>query len=143
MTGGYIEKEISWLKKIFFFFCLILLIASCSSDVTKDLGDGYFLREEGGNVKDILCEQPNSGEIPATIIDYDFDNNFIIAKQKPKLPQDPLYKKRYNYKGGGDKFYYWIINKKTHVVIGPMNELEFDKEKVKNHVPEALDDLKK
>jgi hypothetical protein len=59
------------------------------------------------------------------------------------LPQDPLYKKRYNYKGGGDKFYYWIINKKTHVVIGPMNELEFDKEKVKNHVPEALDDLKK
>lgn len=92
MTGGYIEKEISFLKKIFFFFCLILLIASCSSDVTKDLGDGYFLRDEGGNVKDILCEQPNSGEIPATIIDYDFDNNFIIAKQKPKLPQDPLYK---------------------------------------------------
>jgi hypothetical protein len=138
MTGGCYEKAISWLKKNFFFFCLILLLLSCTSDVIKDLGEGYFLREEGADVKDILCEKPNGKEIPASVIAYDFDKDFIIAKQKPKLPQDPLYDKKYNYKRGGEEFYYWIINKKKHIVIGPMDKLEFQKEREKHRISESL-----
>jgi hypothetical protein len=127
------------LNQSFLVLCIyILLLLSCTSDVIKDLGDGYFLREEGAYVKDILCEKPNGKEIPAGVIAYDFEENFIIAIQKPKLPQDPLYDKHYNYKRGGNKFYYWIINKKNHVVIGPMDKLEFQKKREKHRISESL-----
>ena len=44
-----------------FIFCY-----SCScSDYGDNLGDGYFFRFEAGDLKDILCEIPNGGEIPA------------------------------------------------------------------------------
>lgn len=83
---------------------ILLLLLSCTSDVIKDLGDGYFLREEGADVKDILCEKPNGKEIPAGVIAYDFEENFIIAIQKPKLPHVPIYDKQYNYKRGDISF---------------------------------------
>ena len=32
-----------------------LFIQSCISDSIKNLGNGYFYRDEGENIKDILC----------------------------------------------------------------------------------------
>jgi hypothetical protein len=63
-------------------FAAVLIFQSCSSDYTKNLGNGYFYRFEGGDMNDIL----GKGEIPATVVSYDFDDDFIIAKQKPRLP---------------------------------------------------------
>ena len=57
-------------SNLFIYCCFALLIQGCTPDYTKDLGEGYFYRDEGGNIKDILCEKPNGGEIPATILDY-------------------------------------------------------------------------
>ena len=37
-------------------FCS-LFIQSCTADSVKNLGSGYFYRDEGGNVKDILCQR--------------------------------------------------------------------------------------
>ena len=62
-------------------------------------------------VKDILCKKANGGEIPATVTNFDFNDEFIIAKQKPKLPQDPLYDNNYKYNRGDKEYYYWIIIK--------------------------------
>ena len=97
-----------------------------------------LVREEGADVKDILCEKSNGKEIPASVIAYDFDKDFIIAKQKTKLPQDPLYDKKYNNKSWGEEFYYWIINNKKHIVIGPLDKLEFQKEREKHRISESL-----
>jgi len=89
------------------------------------LGGDYFFRGEGGLLNDILCRKPNGGVIPATVLDYDYDNEFIIAKQKPKLPQDPLYEKEYIYKNGCDKVYYWLIIKSDNFVLVPFDFEEF------------------
>lgn len=35
-----------------------LFIQSCISDSIKNLGNGYFYRDEGENIKDILCQIP-------------------------------------------------------------------------------------
>ena len=36
-----------------------LFIQSCISDSIKNLGSGYFYRDEGENIKDILCQNSN------------------------------------------------------------------------------------
>ena len=81
-------------------FCIALILQCCTSDYTENLGGGYFFRNEGGDLKDILSKEPKGGEVPSTVIAFDYDKNFIIAKQRPKLPQDILYEKNYNYELG-------------------------------------------
>lgn len=108
-------------------FIFTLLLQSCNfSDRTENLGNDYFYRNEGELVKDILCKKAKGGEIPATVISYNFDDDFIIAKQKPKLPQDPLYDKDYKYNRGDNEFYYWLIVKNEKLALGPLNLDEFN-----------------
>ena len=98
------------MKKEYIVLCLFccLFIQSCTSDSIKDLGRGYFYRNEGGGIKDILCQRPDGEEIPATILEYIYNDEYIIAKQKPKYPQETLYKRIYEY-GTNDSLFYWII----------------------------------
>jgi hypothetical protein len=112
------------------FIIILLLFQNCSNDFTKDLGDGYFYRFEGGELNDIL----GKGEIPATVLEYAFNDDFIIAEQKPKLPQDPLYDNEYNYNNGANSLYYWIIIKKQNLVLGPFSYLEYIKVKNENKI---------
>ena len=114
-------------------------LQSCNfSDSNKSLGNGYFYRNEGGEIKDILCKSTNRGEVPSTVVSYDFDDKFIIVKQKPKLPQDPLYNKDYEYDKGDYEFYYLLIVKKEDLVLGPLNFDEFIKQKDKYNVSDKL-----
>jgi len=119
-------------------FCVALILQCCTSDYTENLGGGYFFRNEGGDLKDILSKEPKGGEIPSTVIAFDYDKNFIIAKQRPKLPQDILYEKNYNYELGADTTYFWLIIKKSHLVLGPLKEKEFREVRERYEIPESL-----
>ena len=124
--------------KWYMIFCVALILQCCTSDYTENLGGGYFFRNEGGDIKDILCKKPKGGEIPSTVIAFDYDKNFIIAKQRPKLSQDILYEKNYNYELGVDTTYFWLIIKKSHLVLGPLNEKEFREVRERYEIPESL-----
>jgi hypothetical protein len=102
------------------------------------LGNGYFYRDEGDNLKDILCKNVNGVEVPATVINYVYDSKFILAKQIPKYPQDPLYNKEYEYKKGSDAVYFWIIDKSNNVQYGPLEKREYDKLRQKLRIPRNL-----
>lgn len=120
---------------------LIIVIAlfGCNlSDYLENLGDDYTYRDEGGDTKDILNKKPNCGIVPATVIEFKYNNSFIVAKQKPRLPQEPLYEKKYNYPYGNDKFYYWLVLKKERVALGPFNLEEFNVVRLKHNVPDNL-----
>lgn len=119
-------------------FCVAVILQCCTSDYTENLGDGYFFRNEGGDLKDILSKEPKGGEIPSTVIAFDYDKNFIIAKQRPKLPQDILYEKNYYYELGADTTYFWLIVKKNRLVLGPQKEKEFRDVRERYEVPESL-----
>lgn len=125
---------------VLLFICVSYLIQGCGigADSTKKLSGGYFYHDEGGDIKDILCEKPNGGEIPSTVIDFDYDKDFIIAKQKPKIPQDPLYSKVYQYNDGRDKYYFWLIVIKKDLVLGPLGEKEFSIIRKEYNVPDKL-----
>lgn len=120
-------------------FLFVFTLQSCNfSDSNKSLGNGCFYRNEGGEIKDILCKSANGGEVPSTVVSYDFDDKFIIAKQKPKLPQDPLYDKDYKYDKGDNEFYYWLIVKNENLVLGPLNFEKFNMQKDKYKVSDKL-----
>jgi hypothetical protein len=119
---------------------IIVLYKGCNigADSSKSLSGGYFYRNEGGDIKDILSNKPDGGEIPSTVITFDYDKNFIIAKQKPKIPQDPLYSKDYYYTDGTDQNYFWLIIHDKQLVLGPMMENEFRKARQLYNVPDKL-----
>ncbi|MEO6696257.1 MAG: DUF3997 domain-containing protein [Ignavibacteria bacterium] len=124
---------------IILLICLIIFFINGScSDYTENLGNGYFYRHEGGPLNDIHCTYANGGQIHATVIDYDYDGDFIVAKQKPDLPPDPLSDREYEYKFGVDVIYFWIIVKKKRLVLGPFNMEEFNVAKDKYKVPNDL-----
>lgn len=118
---------------LFFLFC-----CGCS-DYTERLGSGYFFVKEGGSLNEIYCEKPFGGRIPATVIDYDYNNDFIIAKQKPKIPQSILYEKKYEYKYGLNEYYYWLIIKDEYSVLGPYSISEFNEAKEVYGIPNTLE----
>ena len=121
--------------KIIVLVLLLIGVNSCS-DYTKYLGDGYYYRYEGGDIKDISNEWPHRGQIPSTVVDYAYNRRFILASQVPKLPQDILYEKEYEYKEGPNAVYYWIIDKKKHIVYGPLVFYEYVKFRKKLNIKE-------
>ena len=124
---------------IFFTILSLIIIYSCTSDYTQNLGDGYFYRHEGKPLNDIYSEYPQkNGRIPANVITFDYDRNFIIAIQKPRLPQDILYEKEYEYKLGEDALYFWLIIKEKKLVLGPLDTEEFKLARKQYNVPDNL-----
>ena len=113
----------------FVVFCIVSsLLIYCTSDRVVDLGCGYKYRDEGGDINDIYCEQRSGGFIPANVLDYAYNDKFIVARQHPKLPPDPLCEINFNYPEKVSDFY-WIILKNEHVVLGPFLLYDYLKEK--------------
>src|SRR5688572_16695642 len=63
--------------------CLALFGCIPNSDNTEELSGNYFYRDEGSNVKDILCHSPNQQEIYSKVLDYAYDSDFIVIVQQP------------------------------------------------------------
>lgn len=136
-------KIIFKLKKfleLFIFYTIIIFNTNCTSDYSKDLGCGYIYRDEGCEEKEIFCEQVNGGEIPITILDYNYDRHYIIAKQKPQKDDSNilLYDNIYEYKYGYDTIYYWIILKDYKKVIGPLTKDEYINARNQYKIPQKL-----
>ena len=97
---------------------LFLLSISCiynHTATTENLGSGYFYIGDGQESQ-ILSgdEKKNSGItiIPQEVIEYNFDNRYIIAKsiENRNLQQ------------------YWIVDKQSHESVSPLDSLSFAKE---------------
>jgi len=83
-------KKIFWfLKKIYLELstllgCLTLLVGCIpNNDGSEELSGQYFYRNEGRDVKDILCHNPNHQEIYSKVLDYAYNSDFIVAVQEP------------------------------------------------------------
>ncbi len=126
------------LNSLIVMFLTTVMLVSCTSDMTQSLGGGYVYCDEGGPMKDIYCEDLKGKEVPATVVDYAYDSNYIVAKQLPKIPQEILYSKQYEYKDE-KAFYYWIVVKKTYDVYGPLDIHDYKELKRKLGISNELD----
>ena len=108
-----------------FLLAIIILIAWATitflfSDDSEDLGGGFTYYSE----QKMIC---GKYQIPPTILEYRYNSEIIIVKQHPTKYKDIMYTD-YNYPLGRDTIYYWIIEKKSNTIIGPINYNEFSKE---------------
>lgn len=125
-------------------FCYLL--TSCLGVFYIDLGNHYAWLEDRIIVK-IKEETENSLFydllIRPQVLNYDYDNKFIIAYQiydgsdwynsnKRAEEKDSLFIQFAKLKEM--KYCYWIINKETNQVIGPMRKPEFDRKCEELHV---------
>lgn len=125
-------------------FCYLL--TSCLGVFYIDLGNHYAWLEDRIIVK-IKEETENSLFydllIRPQVLNYDYDNKFIIAYQiydgsdwynsnQIAEEKDSLFIQFAKLKEM--KYCYWIINKETNQVIGPMRKPEFDRKCEELHV---------
>ena len=59
-------------------------------------------------------------QIPPIILEYKYNSEIIIVKKNPTKYKDIMYDD-YDYTLGRDTIYYWIIEKKTNTLVGPVN----------------------
>ena len=135
-----LNKDMKKIKLLILISVGICGLQGCSSggDYSTELSGGYFFRDEGTDIHDILSHQPSGREIPANVVSYSYNNAFIIAAQKPNKVDDPLYGKTPNYKEGRGKVYYWLVYHSKNLFLGPMSKTEFVLAKKKYKVPEDL-----
>ena len=122
------------------------LLTSCLGVFYIDLGNHYAWLEDRIIVK-IKEEKANSLFydllIRPQVLNYDYDDRFIIAYQiydgsewynsnQIAEEKDSLFIQFAKLKEM--KYCYWIINKETNQVIGPMRKSEFDRKCEELHV---------
>ena len=130
------------MKKIFIGIIGTVLFFGCAgvSDIYKDLSNRYMYVDEASKYKYIIFKKANSiteqesNTIPCTILEYKFNQNFIIAKIK--FHYDINYgtvgfKESKRLEEG--KIYYYIINTVKNIRYG-----EFDTYKKFNKRLEVL-----
>jgi hypothetical protein len=119
---------------LFVIFALIFILfipQNCDTD-SKRLGNGFVYNAEHKHITGEI-------DIPPYVLSFDYDKEYVIAKQKPKEYNEVIYDKReYIYPLGRDSIYYWLIIKKEHKVLGPLNLNQFDSLRLHYNVPKEL-----
>lgn len=109
---------------------LSFLMTGCS-DSSINLGEDYFLRIDGPRTNEIMNRKANVKGIPPAVMRYNYNDDFIVAEQKPSNHNDVMHDDGVIYSKGRDFIYYWIIVKKSKAVLGPMEKGEYEKMKNK------------
>lgn len=118
--------------KIIVILLLFLILTLFFDNNEIYLGNGYAYNY--GNK--MIYSNTN---LPQYVIDFDYNSNFIIVKQKPKLYDDAWTDSiGYNYSLGRENIYYWIIDKNTHKVLGPLTLQEYIAKQKKYKIPKSL-----
>lgn len=144
----------------------LLLLSSCGAGFnsrSEELSGGTYFRESGSQLSCIKSHNGLHKTIYSKIIAYDYNDDFIIAAQKPILKyhvgliadelntgvedmevlqktadsivtHDPYYIKILS-----NKINFWIIVNKSHELIGPLTKEEYQLKRDELNIPSALE----
>ena len=134
---GYLILEI-FIGAILFLVIAILLIIIIASFANEDveLGSGYVYNDEWKDISGPLKREINGSvkylDIPATILQYAYDDTYIIASQdftgcSPLYMYDLGEYQNFKFRSidtDSDGVYYWILFKRDNknIVCGTENE---------------------
>ena len=132
------------MRKLLYIF-IVLLLCGCH-DSYFELGDSYIY--ENGRIDKLMVKGTMTILVPDQVLNYEFDDNYIIAYQ---IPDSAYYREYYinAYKEYSDSTIhsqettdslktlldkmlsiqdcYWIIRKQDDKVFGPMAESDFNR----------------
>ena len=135
------KKMRSIVKVLIYIFIICFIVISMFSffegNNIIELGYGFHYNEE---LLAIMSDYLNLPDIPPEVLMYQYDDNFIVAKQKPRRYKEfnYTYNEGYKYSKGLDSEYYWIIKKKEKKVFGPLEYSQFIRLCDEFYVPENL-----
>ena len=114
---------------VWFYFCVI--VCSVCLILSWKFGGGHYYLWYYGNgyyyEHDLYRVVKEC--VPPYIDSYACDSSYIIVKQYPKggWGLQPIYdENKIKYNNGNKTAYFWIINKKSEEIIGPLNNHTFD-----------------
>ena len=98
---------------------IFLLFFTVFDDGLYELGDDFCYYED---LAAVMNDNIDLTDIPPKILSYQYDDNFIVAKQKPRRYKEfnYTYNEDYKYSKGLDSEYYWIIKKKREKSFRPI-----------------------
>jgi len=132
-------------RKIINIVLIIMLVSSCTQKYPLELGGGYKV-DYDGNSYFYLLDKNNTVVIESNIISFNVDSEFIIVEQKPiklildsinKTPHVTLKKRDEVFKKSKLKEF-WIINKVSNNIYGPLKKDEYLQKRAKLKVPRNL-----
>lgn len=92
-----------------------------------DLGNGFVYY--GGHSRDIYYWQKGDSTtvyIPSDVLSLINTNEHIFVKQRPRLYDEAINPKFYDYSYGRDTVYYWFVDKGTKELTGPLSYSEME-----------------
>ncbi len=131
------NKKINKIIIVSFIFFIVACGGGISDDV-DELSGGYCYCFEG-NKDDVIIKYSSNKKdryIPCDIIAYDYDDSYIIASQKPMsncfIGLDTI------HYPSTDSIFYWIIDHKRKLFLGPLVYRDYLIKREQLKVPEDL-----
>ena len=127
------------------FMLMAFLMFSCNNKYPLKLGGKYIL-DIDGNSRFCVIDSQNTAIINSAIVELNYNSQFIIAKQKPadmilgNHPNSNInIETRENMMKESSIHYYWIIDKATNVIYGPLSNSDYVKDRIKLDIPQNLE----
>lgn len=114
----------------------LILISCSSSDYNEQLSGNYYYINDGPPLVYIRPEMMGGPFIPCTIIDYAFNDQFIIAVQK--WTEDCGYYTNEAAKKSGNAYNFWIVDHTSNKLIGPLSIDEYIRKRSELEIPDEL-----
>ena len=123
------------MKKVIYSMFIVCFLHACNfSDEQIKLSGGWIFVTEGKHEKVL---DGGGIFIPCEVTDYQYNDDFIIASQKP-TSECFLGNDTFKYKYGKDSTYYWLVIHTSDELLGPLTKEEYLKVRMKYNVPETL-----
>jgi hypothetical protein len=110
---------------------LLAIICSCNFEREVNLGNDYYLFEDGANTT-ISKKVPNKVEVYDDIIlgeikEYSFDDTYIVVYREVTKNGKAFFHNHelWTEKNNIPKNQFWIINKTSEEVFGPLRFIEY------------------
>lgn len=107
--------------KLFFVVLILIVLAVVPLFDTGEhhLGKGFTYFEENRSISYWKIKDTLSLDIPPRVVSYCNMKDMLFVKQHPSKYDDVMYK-TIEYKYGRDTTYFWLIDKCTKNVVGPI-----------------------
>ncbi len=115
------NKKMNPLLKLFLGLSLVYFFLTFIMPDVRHLGGGYIFL---GETK-IIYNRKTNCEVGPYVEDYKYDRNYIIVMQKRPQYQNVIYNS-VEYPGCSDSIFFYVIEKQTDTVLGPLDSTMFN-----------------
>lgn len=121
------------LKYLILTSCIAFGSCNLSDDVVQLSGNYSFYHESMDD--NTIYNEGGDEAIPCNVVAYDYNNDYIVAKQIRTRQCD--LEKRTEYPNS-DSIFYWIVAHKGKKFLGPLTLIDYQQKRISLNIPSDL-----